>query len=74
MSSRNLVHIYVWHRPRVNSWIIRVDPYREFEKNKNWVFGAKVLESTQTWIGSTHIEKSSEMISSTKNSSRLNKE
>ena len=63
MSSRNLAHIYVWHRARVNSWIIRVDPYRESEKNRNWVFGAKVLESTQTWIELTHTKKSSKLIS-----------
>ena len=62
MSSKNLTHIYVWHRARVDPSIIRVDPYKEFEKNRNWVFSAKVFESTRTWIESTHIEKSSEVI------------
>ena len=63
MSSRNLEHIYIWLKARVDSWIIRVDLYRESEKNRNWVFGAKVLESTWTWIGSTYTEKSSKLIS-----------
>ena len=71
MSSRNLAYIYVWHRARVDSWIIRVDPYRESEKNKNWVFGAEVLESTRTWIRSTCTKKSSKLISGITWSSRL---
>ena len=63
MSSRNLAHIYVWHKARVDSWIIRVNPYRESEKNRNWIFGTEVLKSTQTWIGSTRTEKSSKQVS-----------
>ena len=63
MSSRNLAHIYVWHRARVDPSIIRVDPYRKSKKNRNWIFGAEVFESTRTWIWLTHTEKSSEVIS-----------